>query len=432
MFLMFAAGFAVVAWRDRDEDPTRVTYADVRRRPDALIGLCAASTSTRTSWSGSSNRAARPTTGARLRSGRTQTGFGRCNATLNIAHQAGPLWQPHAAMSDWKPDGVAPLRLLSCSTSCCRMTLYDRLSDPRDRVRPASSCDRAVRARPFADRRSLAFASSRSRRPSRPQPQPRASAPLSRFRSRHPGRFHPVRPDADRRCASSITRRCKSRSPARPRSSRYKLIFTGFKFGTGLAGLGLHMQHEAVSPREPVPAADGLRAAVAAFREQPRARRDAGIPAGRLAGRPGAARQSCSCCPAFLDNIAAALIGGAMARHVFKGKVHIGYLARHRRRIECRRSRQRGRRHHHHDDVDRRHQPADGGRSVRRRGRRVLRVRHTRRDPAAPLLADPEGRAAWLADRLALARDRRADPRRRDRRERHRQPEIPASSTSCR
>ena len=29
----------------------------------------------------------------------------------------------------------------------------------------------------------------------------------------------------------------------------------------------------------------------------------------------------------FLDNIAAALIGGTMARHVFKGNVHIGYLA---------------------------------------------------------------------------------------------------------
>jgi Na+/H+ antiporter NhaD/arsenite permease-like protein len=29
----------------------------------------------------------------------------------------------------------------------------------------------------------------------------------------------------------------------------------------------------------------------------------------------------------FLDNIAAALIGGVMAREVFKGKVHIGYLA---------------------------------------------------------------------------------------------------------
>ena len=29
----------------------------------------------------------------------------------------------------------------------------------------------------------------------------------------------------------------------------------------------------------------------------------------------------------FLDNIAAALIGGAMAHTVFRGKVHIGYLA---------------------------------------------------------------------------------------------------------
>ena len=29
----------------------------------------------------------------------------------------------------------------------------------------------------------------------------------------------------------------------------------------------------------------------------------------------------------FLDNIAAAMIGGTMARHVFRGKVHIGYLA---------------------------------------------------------------------------------------------------------
>ena len=60
----------------------------------------------------------------------------------------------------------------------------------------------------------------------------------------------------------------------------------------------------------------------------------------------------------FLDNIAAALIGGTMARHVFRGKVHIGYLAAHRRGLERRRLRQRGRRHHDHDDVDRRHQPA--------------------------------------------------------------------------
>jgi len=30
---------------------------------------------------------------------------------------------------------------------------------------------------------------------------------------------------------------------------------------------------------------------------------------------------------AFLDNIAGALIGGTAARHVFKGRVHIGFLA---------------------------------------------------------------------------------------------------------
>ena len=43
MFLTFAAGFAVIAWRYRREDPTRVTYADVAGAL-TLIGLFAAST----------------------------------------------------------------------------------------------------------------------------------------------------------------------------------------------------------------------------------------------------------------------------------------------------------------------------------------------------------------------------------------------------
>jgi hypothetical protein len=43
MFLVFAAGFAVIAWRNRDEDPARVTYADVAGAL-TLIGLFAAST----------------------------------------------------------------------------------------------------------------------------------------------------------------------------------------------------------------------------------------------------------------------------------------------------------------------------------------------------------------------------------------------------
>ena len=45
----------------------------------------------------------------------------------------------------------------------------------------------------------------------------------------------------------------------------YKLDFTGFKFGTGLGGLGHHMAHEWVIAGEPVPAADGVCAAVAAL-----------------------------------------------------------------------------------------------------------------------------------------------------------------------
>ena len=43
LLLTFAAGFAVIAWRRRDEDPARVTYADVAGAL-TLIGLCAAAT----------------------------------------------------------------------------------------------------------------------------------------------------------------------------------------------------------------------------------------------------------------------------------------------------------------------------------------------------------------------------------------------------
>jgi hypothetical protein len=43
LFLVFATGFGLVAWRRRGEDPTRVTYADVAGAL-TLIGLFAAST----------------------------------------------------------------------------------------------------------------------------------------------------------------------------------------------------------------------------------------------------------------------------------------------------------------------------------------------------------------------------------------------------
>jgi hypothetical protein len=43
LLLAFAAGFATIAWRRRDENPARVTYADVAGAL-TLIGLCAAAT----------------------------------------------------------------------------------------------------------------------------------------------------------------------------------------------------------------------------------------------------------------------------------------------------------------------------------------------------------------------------------------------------
>ena len=139
----------------------------------------------------------------------------------------------------------------------------------------------------------------------------------------------------------------------------YKLIFTGFRYGTGLTGLGLQMQHEAVILANLFLLLMGFAILSRHFEkssvpeEMP-----AFLPDGWTGGL--ALLAIVFVLSGFLDNIAAALIGGAMARHVFKGKVHIGYLAAHRRCLERRRRRQRGRRHHHDDDVDRRHQSAAG------------------------------------------------------------------------
>ncbi len=106
----------------------------------------------------------------------------------------------------------------------------------------------------------------------------------------------------------------------------YKLIFTGFKFGTGLAGLGLHMQHEAV-------VLSNLFLLLMGFALLSRHFEKSGVPEEMPAFLPDGWTGGLALLgivfvlSAFLDNIAAALIGGAMARHVFNGKVHIGYLA---------------------------------------------------------------------------------------------------------
>ena len=106
----------------------------------------------------------------------------------------------------------------------------------------------------------------------------------------------------------------------------YKLVFTGFKFGAGLAGLALHMQHEWVILAN-------LFLLLMGFALLSRHFEKSKVPDAMPSFLPddwkgGVALLMIVCVlSSFLDNIAAALIGGTMARHVFRGKVHIGYLA---------------------------------------------------------------------------------------------------------
>jgi Na+/H+ antiporter NhaD/arsenite permease-like protein len=106
----------------------------------------------------------------------------------------------------------------------------------------------------------------------------------------------------------------------------YKVAFTGFKFGNGLGGLALHLQHEWVI-------LTNLFLLLMGFALLSRHFEKSRIPDEMPAFLPndwkgGFVLLVIVCViSSFLDNIAAALIGGTMARHVFRGKVHIGYLA---------------------------------------------------------------------------------------------------------
>jgi Na+/H+ antiporter NhaD/arsenite permease-like protein len=106
----------------------------------------------------------------------------------------------------------------------------------------------------------------------------------------------------------------------------YKLIFAGFKFGTGLGGLTLHMQHEWIILAN-------LFLLLMGFAILSRHFEESRVPDEMPALLPDDWKGGLALLAivfilsGFLDNIAAALIGGSMARHVFRGKVHIGYLA---------------------------------------------------------------------------------------------------------
>ncbi len=106
----------------------------------------------------------------------------------------------------------------------------------------------------------------------------------------------------------------------------YKLIFTGFKYGAGLTGLAGHLEHEWVILANLFFLLMGFALLSRHFErsrvpdEMPRFLPDNWTGGLMLLVIIGVLSS-------FLDNIAAALIGGTIARHVFRGRVHIGYLA---------------------------------------------------------------------------------------------------------
>jgi Na+/H+ antiporter NhaD/arsenite permease-like protein len=106
----------------------------------------------------------------------------------------------------------------------------------------------------------------------------------------------------------------------------YKLAFTGFKAGDGVPGLLSHLAHEWVILANLLCLLLGFALLSKHFEESH-------IPSVLPKYLPGQAKGAFALLAmvfvlsSFLDNIAAALIGGTMAHTVFRGKVHIGYLA---------------------------------------------------------------------------------------------------------
>ena len=106
----------------------------------------------------------------------------------------------------------------------------------------------------------------------------------------------------------------------------YKLAFTGFTFGKGLPGLASHMAHEAV-------VLANLFLLLMGFALLSRHFEKSRVPEEMPRFLPNDWKGGfmllviVAVISSFLDNIAAALIGGSIAQQVFRGKVHIGYLA---------------------------------------------------------------------------------------------------------
>ena len=106
----------------------------------------------------------------------------------------------------------------------------------------------------------------------------------------------------------------------------YKIALTGFKTGPGIDGFLLHLSHEWVT-------LTNLLGLLLGFALLSKHFEDSNVPAVLPKYLPDDWKGGFVLLAmiwvlsSFLDNIAAALIGGAIAHTVFRGKVHIGFLA---------------------------------------------------------------------------------------------------------
>jgi Na+/H+ antiporter NhaD/arsenite permease-like protein len=106
----------------------------------------------------------------------------------------------------------------------------------------------------------------------------------------------------------------------------YKLFFTGFKFGPGVAGLAESFAHEWVILANLLGLLTGFALLADYFASS---HLPAVLPKFLPHNWKGAFALLALVwiLSSFLDNIAGALIGGAMAHQLFRAKVHIGYIA---------------------------------------------------------------------------------------------------------
>ena len=106
----------------------------------------------------------------------------------------------------------------------------------------------------------------------------------------------------------------------------YKIAFTGFKTGPGVAGFALHLSHEWVILANLLCLLVGFALLSDHFE---RSNLPSLLPNYLPDDWKGAFALLALVwiLSSFLDNIAGALIGGAMAHQVFRGKVHIAFVA---------------------------------------------------------------------------------------------------------